>query len=256
MSDPRKIIPNLEDRNLRVDFRVSQFDVLLDQKGYDVLWSQMTLCPCRKDLTTQPNTNCLSCGGNGFLFVSSQVIKAVMTNAMLQKNFHQQWSEILQGTLNVTVSPWNKLGWYDSIQVVNARTVFSEVKPLMHNETDDTYYIRLHYLATSIINVFKVVEGDTPSALLVEAEDITGSAVLTGNPVLYFRSDLGLEVGQNVSVRYEYRPEYLIIDLLNDFRNTFTEIKSVVPKSEEMPLRALAKRRHLVLGNGVVPNVQ
>ena len=55
------------------------------------------------------------------------------------------------------------------------------------------------------------------------------------------------DVNDKISINYLYNPTYLIIDLLNDYRNTYTKFKRPEEFLGKMPIRALAKKLHLVL---------
>ena len=230
--------------NLRVDFDPDKFNSRVQEKGINVLWEKMAACPCRKDITSQAISNCVNCQGTGFTFYDSKQIRAMISGASGSKNF-QQWSEVLQGTVNISVDPYYKLGWYDKIVVIDADTVFSEQKLI------ETSYIaqdghsasfNLHYPVLEVSNIFKF-NSELSSLETINLSLVTINLVNRKNITIQYDFD----VNDKISINYLYNPTYLIIDLLNDYRNTYTKFKRPEEFLGKMPIRALAKKLHLVL---------
>jgi hypothetical protein len=229
----------------RVDFHPDRFNTLLEQKGYDALWQRMTICPCRKELTTQAQNDCINCHGTGHYYFGDTTIRVLITNAMMQRNFVQQWSEVLQGTVNISVLSSNKVGWLDSFAILDAETVYSEVGTLLYDVTGDFLYIIPHYTPLSVTAAFEFVDVTSVLTKLTVATTCTISA-LSDVPIIIFDLDKKDDLGKKVSVTYTYNPVYVAIDLLNDFRNSYVKDHQPVELIQRMPLRMLAKKKHLV----------
>jgi hypothetical protein len=240
----RTLIPYQSVNGPRIDFKNGRFETLIDQKGYDVLWKRMVVCPCRKELTAQPQSECVNCRGTGYYYLSGVQIKALITNAMLQKNFAQQWSEVLQGTVNLTVESEYKIGWMDSFAVLNAESVYSEVGIVKLQPNVGSFYVTTHYTPTTPLSLFRFLDVEA-SLQQIATTNVTIGEV-EGQPALLIADD-NLTTDQQVTVLYEHHPEYLVIDILNDYRNTKIKDHEPVEKLARMPLRAMMKRKHLVL---------
>ena len=55
----QQVIPNREN----VEFNNPDYNNLIDDKGLQCYWEESLICPCRKDITTQAQSDCVSCGG-------------------------------------------------------------------------------------------------------------------------------------------------------------------------------------------------
>jgi hypothetical protein len=241
---PRKAIPYRTGISPRIDFNPTKFDSLLTQKGYNVLWKRMLICPCRKSLTTQARTDCVNCNGSGYVHVAEEEIRALLTNAAMQKNFMQQWTAELMGTINVSVHSEHKIGWMDSLVVTEAEAIFSEVLTLSVRPNGTLFYSKTLYEPVTVLKAY--LFSDVGVALTELNVANCSVEEVEGSSAILFSED-GLLPDQNVSVLYEYRPEYLIIDVLNDFRNQRMKDHQPTETLNRMPLRAIAKKKHLAL---------
>lgn len=230
-----------ENSKNRVDFDVNKFLTKVQEKGIVVFWERMAICPCRKEISAQPVHNCINCNGFGYYWFDKQEIKAMVSGASLSRNF-LQWSEVLEGSIYMSIDPFYRIGWYDRFTIKDAESVFSEVKEIEIDD-DDNFFIKTIYNTKEIINCFKYVNETTALLEFIESEyeiDALDSKKIILNKT-------GLQEGQSVSILYQYNPVYLVIDSLNDYRNTYVKNKKEIEVLEKAPLRFLAKRMHLVL---------
>ncbi len=232
---------NKENLTVRQDFDVSKFNTKINEKGIDVYWEKMMWCPCRKDSTSQAITNCTNCNGSGYVWYDKQIIRALVSGASLNKNFIQ-WTEVLEGSIYVTVDPFYKVGWYDRLTVKDALTVFSEVHKTVAGVGGVINYTT-HYPVSNIIRAAKYV-GAAVGLYDININNIN----ITSNPLVI--NDNNIIAGNSISLLYEYNPVYLVVDNLNDYRNTYVKNKLPIEQLQNAPIRILAKKMHLVLNLG------
>jgi hypothetical protein len=220
----------------RVDFRPDEFNDKILEKGYEINWHRYIICPCRKDLTSQANTNCINCNGTGNFYLPEIKTFAMISSASLQKNFIQ-WTENLQGTANISIDSEYKIGFMDKIEILNAETIFSEVRKLEVNNSIKE--IKTFYKALKIIKAYKF-ENESVALYDIDLDDIS---IIDKKLIII---DPAISETDSISILYEYNPTYFILDILNDYRNT--KIKNGLPFEElrKMPLRAIMKKAHLI----------
>jgi hypothetical protein len=231
-------IANANIEYVRQDFNVDKYNNKINEKGYDIKWSRMLSCPCKKDLTSQSNSNCINCGGTGYFFLDPIEIRAMISNTAFQKNFSHQWTADMQGTAYMTIEAEHKIGWMDKIEVMFAETVFSETRIVEQSNLD--LIIKTHYVATKILNAYVYVNDVTPLKVL-DVNDF----VISGKEIKIISDEILLN--DQIGLLYEYNPTYVVIDILNDYRNTIVSKNEPIEKLRKMPLRATIKREHLVL---------
>src|SRR3990172_5798235 len=63
-------LPPATKETLRADFKVNEFEKLIEVKGYRLAWERAGLCPCKSvnDQTQQSDPNCTLCSGVGWLW--------------------------------------------------------------------------------------------------------------------------------------------------------------------------------------------
>lgn len=227
-------------QNFRVDFDDVKFNSKIQEKGLNVIWEKMSVCPCRKDINSQAVIGCINCNGTGWYYFDPIKIKALISGAQFSRNF-VMWSENLVGSIMVTVDPVYKVGWNDKLTIVDAETVFSEVKQIkILNEDDDKKSIILRYKPTQIISVYSFIDEETKLKKIENEKIIQNENILTIN-------DDELKETDNLSIVYYYNPVYLITDNLNDYRNTYKKNKNFTEELTPLPIKVMAKKLHLVL---------
>lgn len=129
----------------RVDFRVKEFDVAVDTKGYRMYWSRAAVCPCRNNpVTDQPDVACPLCHGLGrFYFLpevglenyqtdaygnklefspdrSGLLIMGIITQATQDPQVYEKFGEWVFGTIRVSVQAPNKLAYRDRLILLDS----------------------------------------------------------------------------------------------------------------------------------------
>jgi len=138
----------------RVDFRVDDFTLMVETKGYRLAWTRTALCPCApvNDQTKQADPNCPICEGAGWIFfrpeegtinektvgkltdlqkkilgTDATVIRGIMTGITGEK---QPWDPVgprLEGMASCTVRAENKLGYYDRLTNLDAVVTYAQL---------------------------------------------------------------------------------------------------------------------------------
>ena len=194
----------------RVDFLYPDFDALVDNKGYEVIWERAIPCPCSKRV--QHQSTCRNCGGSGWVFINPTRIKAVCQS--LNKNTrYKDWSVEMLGTAAITVKSMFHLNFMDKITIENSISPQSEV--LIAREWNGQLYAFIDY-------TFEL------------------------NRIVFFPSSCVRE-GSSVSVTYEHKVQYNIIDLNHDIRNTFILDNKSRENNTNMPIAAIMRRVHNVI---------
>ncbi len=61
----------------RADFKIEIFNNLIKQKGYTVIWQQGMFCSCISSDSGQPDYNCPTCYGKGYVYFDPVKTKAL-----------------------------------------------------------------------------------------------------------------------------------------------------------------------------------
>lgn len=244
----------------RVDFKPDQFDLVIETKGYLLLWERAALCPCSPvtDQTEQPDPNCELCEGSGWLFFGAptaqdtsgyevddiqqkmiddtggMLIRGIITGAQTQPDPYDVMIRRTPGLMNVTVRRENKLGYYDKITALDAEIVFSEVL-----EATGTELLEARYLITGV-NYLRS-EGTVYKAD-VHFEIYKGQ-------IRWFPSSIPA-TGTRLSLHYLCHPTWLVVEHPHAARVTSKLFKTANPKTptgdpRKLPVQALVRYEFL-----------
>lgn len=225
---------------IRTDFITSDFDVFVEQKGYDVIWERAVPCPCSERQVHK--SSCLNCAGTGWVFINPIQIKAVITSINKSTKF-KEWSVEMLGTFSLTVTSQYKLNFMDKITVINSSAPHSEV--LKTIGIDSKVISKTIYPIDDILEIFLFEGPNNKLKLLQKGIDYT----FTQNEITY----LTLDSEKYVSVSYLHQLQYNVLDLNHDVRNTINLDSSSREKSIEMPISAVARRSHVIMGDYSLP---
>lgn len=219
----------------RVDFITPDFDALVDNKGYDVIWERAIPCPC--SARQQPLSTCKNCQGVGWVFINPTQIKAV-GQSINKDTQYKEWSMELLGTISLTVKSMYHLNFMDRITLIGAESPQSENLLVKYHE--GFYYVNTIYKINSIIDIFEFVDQYEPLRLLVEGEDYR----FEENRVIFLK---GLSEKTSVSVSYMHNVQYNVLDLPHDIRQTIIMDNMSREQILKLPISAIARRSHNVL---------
>lgn len=247
----------------RVDFRATQFDLVIETKGYRLAWTRAAQCPCVpvNDQTEQPDPNCPSCDGKGWFYFGPQdyavseelvgqldavqravvdkdgaaVVRGVMTGLSTQPNAYDQLGQWTWGTSQVTVRAPNRLGYYDRLVMLDSEAVFAE-KILAG---DPTTPLALRYPATGVNLLASLARRYTVADFEVvggEVRWLLGRAPATGT---------------QLTAHYLMHPTWLVIEHPHSMRTTALKrkiLEPVTPRGDPtfLPVQALVRLEFLV----------
>lgn len=226
----------------RTDFDPVKFNGKIQEKGLRISWEKMIVCPCRKSISDQAVVECVNCKGTGYHFFGKTEMRALISGAQMSRNL-QSWTEELQGSIYVSVDPIYNVGYFDKITVLDATSIFSEVCQVKVVEEENIIvekYINAKYNIDSILKIYKYI-GENVGLYEITEDKIT----ISGNKITI--EDNNISEGDNISICYRYNPVYLVIDNLNEYRNTYVKQGYSTEQLQKMPIRILAKKMHLVL---------
>ena len=225
----------------RVDFNKNEFDSKIQQKGYDVYWEQMTLCPCRKESSAQPDIDCSNCNGSGYFYLTGKTIRALVSGIGLNKGFIN-WTENLTGTANMTTVAENRIGWMDRITVLSGESMFSEIikKETLEVNDETTNWVITKYNVNSLTTVLGFIRANT------DLENLVSKSIIdSGNKKKIILPST--TSSSSVSLLYQYNPVYFVIDVTNDYRNSFVKNIDGGEKLINLPLHCIIKKAHLTI---------
>jgi hypothetical protein len=242
----------------RVDFRNKQFDLAIETKGYLLAWTRATMCPCKTDISEQPDPNCTLCKGKGVFYFggSSQdlssyifstlqqniitssnamVIRGIITNITNKKENLDKISNWVDGSMRLTVRPENKIGYLDRFVGLDCNIPYTETKI-----SDGTNTIIPRY---PIIEINLLRSIDTTYVLDTDFEITTSGSIswLNAPPA----------TGIKLTLHYLCYPTWLVIDHPHSVRMTSKLLKTPSPKTPtgdpiDLPTQALVLYEFLV----------
>jgi hypothetical protein len=255
----------VKDAGQRVDFRPSQFDLLIENKGYRLAWERASVCPCApvSEKTEQPDPNCDLCHGSGWFYFSgltaqddsdigtlnsvqqaivdvnsAMVIKGVITGIRIEHDPYNKVGNWDSGNLMVTVRHENVLGYYDKLIGLDIEIPFSEI--LISSEDSP---IEGRYLMTGVNRLRSATQVYIPDVdfTLVDGKI---SWVLGRAPA----------DGTRLSVHYLCHPTWLVIDHPHAVRMTLRKFKTASPSTplgnpEALPVQAMVRYDFLPEGD-------
>ncbi len=234
--------PNLAHRPV-VSFDDEAFNSLIWQKGYKVLLEEARQCPCRSRESGSPLSACQNCRGFGFLFINPIETRAIISEIRKEPRY-EEWSEESRGTIQATFMNANRLAEYDRVTFLEAVSKRSEALRVRSSGEEGKLFVFLTYYPTKIIDVFYF---QSPSSPLVQlsAENYT----IDTNPyVLLLDFKPPLNWNYTITVTYNCRPQYHVIDLPKETRvsNRTTRLGRV--EDIQLPVHAVLRKAHMVLG--------
>jgi hypothetical protein len=229
----------------RVDFRVDRFITAIRQKGYHLIWRKAIICPCQSAETEQPRVDCDSCDGSGFFYIEPLAIQGIMTNLEKKKDQYRHLGEWLEGTSQCTVEPLHRLGYRDSLQMVHSVMTFNE-----WITKNDRHGTRSRLPDNVDAARYRIV-----NALHLFIEDANGQPKqleagvwfdINKNGWIEWRGP-GLDIpeGTLISVNYEFRPVWIVINHVHGVRDTITTLKESEATVQAMPVQAAVKLDYL-----------
>lgn len=221
---------------VRVDFFDPDFSALVDNKGYDAIWERAIPCPCAKRQGAIMS-NCVNCQGTGWVFINPTQIK-VVAQSLNKDTKYKEWSQERLGTASFTVRPEYHLNFMDKITLLNSCSRDSENRLVFFFE--DKLMINTIYPIDSVIDIFKFVSPSLP------LQRLDPSSYSIKDRFVVFAEGV-VNKGDSVTVSYDHKVQYHILDLNHDIRNTIKLDDVSREKLLELPISAVGRRVHNVV---------
>lgn len=255
----------------RIDFDGQKFDVQIETKGLRVAWSQAVVCPCtgNNPQTQQPDPNCKSCRGTGFLYVRPEgyaaaddpsvgklslpqrrlidredspgvVIRALSIGMEGKETVYDRVGTWGEGSVNITVRQNHKLAHFDRLTYLDSVLAYSQAVIAKSPETEP---VKLRFPALSVSFLA------TTERRFTEGEDF-----LIDDAGRIAFVDGHAPKGQNVyfSARYLHHPQFLVMSWLNAVRDSLMmrkrakdSLRSPLGDHQQLPIRVMAQLEFL-----------
>lgn len=247
----------------RVDFERNEFDVLVRQKGYKVLWSAAELCPCRLNSSTdQADPSCDYCGGGGFFYTfpdpgeptlpeylaeghldlpDARATQAVVTQMTNDPQIYERFGEWISGTANLTTFSFHRVGYRDRFRIRDATQVYRQIVKAPESGVlvvGRRYDVELRYPVVKVRRVFEIPSGGAP-------RDLTEHAEVQDDGTLKLD---GVTPGRLLSISYEMNPTWVVIDFPMAVRATLIKHKTkrALGEPTDLPQHAFVRLDYLL----------
>lgn len=228
----------------RVDIIKSDFDALVQQKGYDVYHDKAHKCPCRNVSDNQANGSCRNCAGVGWLFTNRTETRMVIQSQSIETKY-KEWSLEKTGTARITAFNETKLTYMDRVIVRNALMVNSEnLHFKLHSDGKYRSYCRFNIKAVDIAYLYI---SPTEKLTVLTDQDYTikdGQWIELTDEIVATVGLIDTEVLPTVSIRYEHHPQYHIWDITRQVIESYELTKSEDlerDKSMKFPTSAIGR---------------
>lgn len=222
----------------RVDFDKNRYDVIIAQKGVDVLVEKALQCPCRTE-KANPIPSCRNCGGVGWVFVNSRVSRMIL-QGMNFENKEEVWSRLVHGVVKISASYEEKLGYMDRITRLNAESLFTEISDLQVYEEGRSLSALLTYSIKNLEYVGLFQSAYKPFLQLNPSQyTVFNNKILITDPSIV--EDYDENNPLTVTVRYSYAPVFHIIEFNREAIDNF-KWTGKGEKIQQLPVLALARR--------------
>lgn len=248
----------------RVDFEKSDFDRLIREKGYRVLWSAAELCPCRLNADTdQPDPMCPVCDASGYVYTfpdpaepgldeyekesppflstpTERATQAILTSMVHDPAIFEKFGEWLNGTASLTTFSFNRVGHRDRFKVLDHTQVYRQVVEVPASQVIAVRRARreaLRYPVVRLRRVFAVASGGTTT-------DYTDSTVVQDDGSLLVTAP----PGSRLSISYEMNPIWVVVQYPHIVRGSLIRFKTtkVLGNNEILPVQTMVRLDYLV----------
>lgn len=226
--------PALESQ--RVDFDRDAFTRFIADKGYSVTWERAVLCPNVPGNGLAPRDhviNCPICEGFGFIYVNPTDTFMLMQGVKLNQSYfaYGRWD---MGNMLVTTEPEFNINYWDRLTLKNGVSRFTERITRQPGTTID----KLKY-APLCVEYAAWVDRSGALVTFTEGADFI---VTADSSSIEWLSDTGQpDAGAFFSISYEYRPRYVVMDLIHHHRDS-----TVNKQHFQFPVQAVAKLDFLI----------
>lgn len=222
-----------------VDFDRDQFTRFIADKGYDVTWEKAVLCPNAPGTGLAPRDHaiaCPFCDGRGFIYVDATPTRMLMQGIRLNQSFfaYGRWD---MGNMLVTAEPEFTVDYFDRLTLRNGIGRFTQRLVRQPGAVPD----RLKYAPLCFHHVAGV---DRSRRLVTFTQGVDFQVTADGESIEWPGASQP-DAGGFYSVCYDYRPRYVVLDLVHHHRDS-----TIGGQHYQFPVQAVAKLDYLTRNEG------
>lgn len=250
MTDRIATISNQTLTTARADFSKEDFDTLVRQKSLVLTHEQAFRCSCVIEVNGNALSSCIDCGGVGYTFGEPDTVYGVI-QAIGYNPKRMQYSEVNIGTAMLTIRYDERVGWWDRITVEDGETIFHEnVFPVLRTVSGiNELSALLTYEPLEIFKVVMFVGENIPQVELIKDSDFTiEGRKLKLSDLIMDQFKNSNEKKKRIGIRYNHKPQYLIMDIQKDIRNTKV-IENQIEVRKNLPINCMIKKTHYAIGS-------
>ena len=250
--DPTAAIRAAEVSKLRADFRPEVFVRMIRQKGYFMRWRKAILCTCVRKETDQPRLDCTVCDQSGFFYIDPHEIQAIITEMSRTDSIYKHVGQWSSGNSRITVEPQYRLGYRDSLEMVDSLMPFNEwiVKGNRHGTR-----IRLpdnhdaaRYKIVNVTGLFREVGGKP-----VRLTEGVHFEISKEGWIHWLQEGRKIKDETTLSIHYDFHPVWMVLSHMHSVRDTVTEFKRAGPTVEALPVQVEAGLDYIVSSDTIPP---
>lgn len=223
-------------------FNKAEVDAVLRDKGYNVLFENSLLCPCKSSVTAAALSDCQNCGGSGWIFVNPtrtrMIVSGLVADAKLKEAALRDWGLVDTGTVKLTAYDVDKFSYMDRVTVLDATAEHHQLLYPAASDDETTTFAFTQYNVVSIIFLGAFIDSATKVQKLEEPADYS----FVNNVLTFVDPTL---MGKTLTIRYRHRPVFHVTDVL---RESMTSTIGQYGAQQQLilPVHAIAKRAHLI----------
>lgn len=208
----------------KITFNRDEFTKLLDDHGYPVTWEKAMECPNRKGLHPKDHKfTCNLCDNKGFIYVSPETTKALITGIKLNESFYA-YGRFDASSVMMTFLPEYQVTQWDRVTVTEGTVISQQL--ICRAKTGNTDL--LHFDAVAIEFIYWVNRLGALTLIPATEYSVSGH-------ILTWLTTIRPDPQSFFSIRYRHKPRYVVESLPHQMRDQSTKTGRVV-----FPLQALS----------------
>ena len=225
-----------------VEFRRSDFEQAIWDKGYRVVHEKALKCPCKSKNGNQ-QSSCKNCGGSGWIFINPVETRMIL-HSMNRDTQFKEWSEETMGKVNISSMSKDEISYMDRITLLDGKGSFSQA--LHFKEKDGILFAFTAYLIKEVEYLGLFIDTDSKLMKLEKDVDFTFDRNILYLDSKYTSTFTAAGNDLSVSIRYTHSPQFYILDLMREVMTTKVKDKGK-DSYIHMPISAVARRGHYIL---------
>jgi len=222
------------------------FKQSISNHGYDIMLEKALFCPCKDKANGHVDVGCKNCGATGWIFVNKTKTRALISHINQQTKF-LNWTEENVGTINISTTAEDKVGYMDRVTILDVETVFSQIAHVRKSSSNKLFAF-LAYEPVEIEAIYLFENASSP-LIPVAANQYT----IQNNKIIlddiFLAALAGVTDPQlqylNLTVRYYHLPVYHIIDINREvMKNRSKDCATGGKTLKELPISSVGKKPH------------